>query len=84
MVDQVGLNHLTWIRAVQVDGRDLLPDSWPCTATIRRRFGAPRRLLDELGAIPSYYLRYFYEHDVVLAGAADRCAARDDGGRDRT
>jgi len=26
----------------------------------------PQRLLDELGAIPSYYLRYFYAHDAVL------------------
>jgi len=27
----------------------------------------PHRLFDELGAIPSYYLRYFYAHDRVLA-----------------
>jgi alpha-galactosidase/6-phospho-beta-glucosidase family protein len=26
-----------------------------------------RALLDELGALPSYYLRYFYAHDQVLA-----------------
>src|SRR5690349_22995278 len=26
MVDQVGLNHLTWIRAVRVDGRDVLDE----------------------------------------------------------
>src|SRR5271165_5320656 len=26
LVDQVGLNHLTWIRAVWVDGRDRLPE----------------------------------------------------------
>ena len=24
------------------------------------------RLLHSLGAIPSYYLRYFYQHDVVV------------------
>ena len=29
--------------------------------------GLPRWLLDELGAVPSYYLRYFYAHDEVLA-----------------
>ena len=32
LVDQVGLNHLTWIRAVHLDGRDvldeLLADTW--------------------------------------------------------
>jgi 6-phospho-beta-glucosidase len=68
VVDQVGLNHLTWIRAVQVDGRDRLPE---LLAVHGDEFAAelelPRRLLDELGAIPSYYLRYFYEHDLVLA-----------------
>src|SRR5215471_7229647 len=26
LVDQVGLNHLTWVRAVLVDGSDVLPD----------------------------------------------------------
>ena len=26
----------------------------------------PLRLLHSLGAIPSYYLRYFYQHDVVV------------------
>src|SRR5207245_10418480 len=31
----------------------------------------PRRLLDELGAVPSYYLRYFYAHDEVLAEQLD-------------
>src|SRR5437763_1543155 len=31
----------------------------------------PRRLLDELGAVPSYYLRYFYAHDAVLREQLD-------------
>ena len=31
----------------------------------------PRQLLEELGAIPSYYLRYFYAHDAVLAEQLD-------------
>jgi hypothetical protein len=33
--------------------------------------GLPPRLLEELGAIPSYYLRYFYAHDAVLAEQRD-------------
>ena len=68
MVDQVGLNHLTWVRSVRLDGGDVLPelliqhgDALAATADL------PRALLDELGAIPSYYLRYFYLHDQVLA-----------------
>src|SRR2546429_3494309 len=68
VVDQVGLNHLTWVRRVLLDGEDALP-------TLLAEHGEeladevelPRRLLDELGAVPSYYLRYFYAHDQVLA-----------------
>jgi 6-phospho-beta-glucosidase len=67
LVDQVGLNHLTWIRSVWLDGRDVLTD-------VLNRFGddlaeeieLPRRLLDDLGAIPSYYLRYFYAERAVI------------------
>jgi 6-phospho-beta-glucosidase len=68
LVDQVGLNHLTWVRAVRLDGEDVLPlligehgDE------IAAQVELPRSLLEELGAIPSYYLRYFYAHNEVLA-----------------
>jgi len=68
IVDQVGLNHLTWIRAVRVDGEDVLPTLLAERGDeIAAEVELPRQLLDELGAIPSYYLRYFYAHDVVLA-----------------
>ena len=26
----------------------------------------PRRIIDNLGAVPSYYLRYYYQHDLVV------------------
>ena len=67
LVDQVGLNHLTWVRAVLLDGRDVLPELLAEHGdAIAEDIGLPRRLLDELGAIPSYYLHYFYAHDAVL------------------
>ncbi|HEY5477985.1 MAG TPA: 6-phospho-beta-glucosidase [Gaiellaceae bacterium] len=67
-VDQVGLNHLTWVRAVRLDGADVLPELLAShTEEIAEEIELPRRLLDELGAVPSYYLRYFYLHDQVLA-----------------
>jgi 6-phospho-beta-glucosidase len=62
VVDQVGLNHLTWVRAVWLDGHDELPG-----LIQTHDFGWSRELLELLGAVPSYYLRYFYNHDEVLA-----------------
>src|SRR4051794_6344400 len=67
LVDQVGLNHLTWIRAVRLDGRDVLADVLQSFgAELAREIELPRGVLEALGAIPSYYLRYFYaERDVL-------------------
>src|SRR5919197_176054 len=67
LVDQVGLNHLTWVRAVLLDGTDVLPDLLSDRGDeLADHVELPRSLLEELGAIPSYYLRYFYFHDEVL------------------
>jgi len=66
-LDHVGLNHLTWIRHVVVDGRDELPALLSKHADdLAERLELPRSLLDRLGAVPSYYLRYFYAHDEVV------------------
>jgi len=62
-----GLNHLTWIRSVEVDGEDVLPRLMDDHGEqLANRVGMPLRLLHSLGAIPSYYVRYFYQHDVVV------------------
>jgi 6-phospho-beta-glucosidase len=67
VVDQVGLNHLTWVRQVLLDGTDVLPALLAEHGDeLAEEIELPRRLLDELGAVPSYYLRYFYAHDAVL------------------
>jgi 6-phospho-beta-glucosidase len=72
VVDQVGLNHLTWVRAVWMDGTDVLPDLLAERAEeLGEEVHLPGRLLEELGAVPSYYLRYFYYHDAVLAEQLD-------------
>jgi 6-phospho-beta-glucosidase len=78
LVDQVGLNHLTWVRAVWLDERDVLGELIADFGDqlAGQAGGLPRALLEELGAVPSYYLRYFYAHDDVLstqlAGATPR------------
>ena len=68
VVDQVGLNHLTWVRAVRLDGEDVLGRLLDEHGEQVAEVGAlPLELTRELGAVPSYYLQYFYEHDEVLA-----------------
>jgi 6-phospho-beta-glucosidase len=68
LVDQVGLNHLTWVRAVRVDGDDVLPEVLAEHGeTLAAEAGLAPELVAELGVLPSYYLHYFYEHDAVLA-----------------
>ena len=66
-LDHVGLNHLTWIRRVEVDGHDVLPDLlMEHGDEIAERLELPRSLIERLGVVPSYYLRYFYAHDEVV------------------
>ena len=68
VVDQVGLNHLTWIRAVHVGGRDVLPELLAEHGeAIAEQAALPLRLLEELGVVPSSYLQYFYRHDAIVA-----------------
>ncbi|MEV7015533.1 6-phospho-beta-glucosidase [Streptomyces sp. NPDC093991] len=66
-LDHVGLNHLTWETAVHVDGENVLPrllaDHGDAIAADLR---LPLPLLNGLGVVPSYYLRYFYAHDDVV------------------
>ncbi|MFI9554629.1 6-phospho-beta-glucosidase [Nonomuraea endophytica] len=64
----VGLNHLTWERAVYLDGEDVLPRLLAEHGEeIADSIGLPVELFARLGVVPSYYLRYFYAHDIVVA-----------------
>jgi 6-phospho-beta-glucosidase len=67
-LDHAGLNHLSWIRRVLVDGVDRLPELLDGAAgdELASVVDMPASLLRTLRAIPSYYLRYFYCTDDVL------------------
>ncbi|MDQ0961720.1 6-phospho-beta-glucosidase [Streptomyces sp. B4I13] len=69
-LDHVGLNHLTWETGVRLhgpEGEDVLPRLLAGHGdTIAADLRLPRPLLDRLGLVPSYYLRYFYAHDEVV------------------
>ncbi|SER83192.1 6-phospho-beta-glucosidase [Streptomyces sp. yr375] len=69
-LDHVGLNHLTWETGVRLngpEGEDVLPGLLTAHGdTIAADLRLPRPLLDLLGVVPSYYLRYYYAHDEVV------------------
>ncbi|MFE2189535.1 6-phospho-beta-glucosidase [Streptomyces olivaceus] len=69
-LDHVGLNHLTWETAVRLggpEGADVLPRLLAEHGdAIAADLRLPRPLLDRLGTVPSYYLRYYYAHDEVV------------------
>lgn len=63
----VGLNHLTWERSVLVDGADRLPELLDTRgADIAALIELPEAVLRLTGTVPSYYLRYYYAHDIVV------------------
>jgi 6-phospho-beta-glucosidase len=63
----VGLNHLTWERAVHVAGQDRLPELLAEHADeLAAASGLPAELIARLGVVPSYYVRYFWGHDEVV------------------
>lgn len=73
-LDHVGLNHLTWERGVTLldapdatTGREVLPE---LLGGFGKEIAAdlllPLPVIQRLGVVPSYYLRYFYQHDLVV------------------
>ena len=66
-LDQVGLNHLSWVRHLRVDHVDRLPQLLDSQGDgIANEMDLPRDAFHRLHAIPSYYLRYYYMFDEVL------------------
>ena len=67
--DYLGLNHLGWIRAVLVDGRDLLQDLMASDEALERAYPIPlfsKSLLRTLGLLPTEYLFYYYSTGEAL------------------
>lgn len=66
--DYVGLNHLSWIRGVKVDGADRSPEAIAAFRGLTINKADPgdspawlQSTIDYLQAIPNYYLLYYYE-----------------------
>jgi 6-phospho-beta-glucosidase len=66
-LEHVGLNHLSWVRAVRVDGVDRLPELFAKDLEeLADWVGSPSAILAATHSIPSYYLRYYYRFDTVV------------------
>ncbi|WP_399925433.1 6-phospho-beta-glucosidase [Streptomyces kanamyceticus] len=69
-LDHVGLNHLTWETGVRIGGPggdDVLPELLAEHGdAVAEDLHMPREIVDRLGVVPSYYLRYYYQHDAVV------------------
>jgi len=68
-LDYVGLNHLSWVRGVELDGKDVFAKVLEGAIASARAGESPfsPQLLETLGMLPSYYLNYYYNHDQVVA-----------------
>jgi 6-phospho-beta-glucosidase len=67
-LDHVGLNHLSWIRAVRVNGEDRLDEILDRDGEqLGEDVGLPLETLRRVHAVPSYYLRYYYRFAETLA-----------------
>ena len=74
-LDHVGLNHLTWERGIYLDGVDTLPKYLAESVDeIAHDIELPAALIRRLNSIPSYYLRYFYAHDIVVKEQIEQVA----------
>jgi 6-phospho-beta-glucosidase len=66
-LEHVGLNHLSWVRAVKVDGVDRLPELIQTDLEgLSADAEIPPELMRALEAVPSYYLRYYYRTREML------------------
>ncbi len=76
-LEHVGLNHLSWIRAVKVDGVDRLPEILAENAEeLAGDVGAPAEIVRLTRSIPSYYLKWYYRFEEQLRHQRDGAETR--------
>lgn len=80
-LDSLGLNHLSWVRSVRLDGKEVLPqlleklaDFSP--ANLPEELDHPPEFLRALGMVPSSYLRYFWKTREAIAKLSARPKTR--------
>ena len=64
LLDYVGLNHLSWIKGVYLEGKDVLPEMIEKMKELAEGFDL--ELIKTLHMIPNWYLHYYYDTDKVV------------------
>jgi 6-phospho-beta-glucosidase len=69
-IDVIGLNHLSWVRTIYLDGGNITDEVIDRMASQLgdEDGGFDPELIGALRMIPSSYLRYFYHQQRILAG----------------
>lgn len=66
-VESVGLNHASWFREITVSGAPQMEQLVRSNVALLAEWGACNEAdIMREGCIPSYYLRYYKDHDTVL------------------
>jgi 6-phospho-beta-glucosidase len=73
----VGLNHLSWIRSVKVDGVEKLPEILDDEGDeLSDGVGSNVEIMRLTRSIPSYYLKWYYRFDELLRSQQDGAETR--------
>jgi 6-phospho-beta-glucosidase len=70
-LEWVGLNHVNWVRRVWKDREDVTPKLLEIVSQFAEELPTDPALIEALGVIPTYYLRYYYKHPEMLKKAME-------------
>jgi 6-phospho-beta-glucosidase len=77
--EYVGLNHLGWVRKIELRGQDVTDRVLDDDAMLTQLYSAPLfdpRLIRSLELIPTEYLYFYYSRRRALANQRARCTTR--------
>jgi len=68
-LEWIGLNHVNWVRRIFLDGQDVSQRVFATLGEAMEGLPFDAELVHTLGVLPTYYLRYYYDHPHALAEA---------------
>ncbi len=80
-LDYIGLNHLSWVRKIEVTGKDVTQTvlEWsdaPGRPANLEELDYPKGFVKALGMVPMHYLRYYYMTDTMLKKQSEKGKVR--------